>query len=95
MDKDKEGWKTFLTLCSNMPDEKNFSTLLDLLLTPDEKNAISMRCLIVRDLLLNEQTQREIAKNLNVSIAKITRGSNELKRIKPSFLSFIKEKMAK
>jgi TrpR family trp operon transcriptional repressor len=54
-----------------------------------------MRCLIIRDLLMQEQTQREIAKNLNVSIAKITRGSNELKRIKDPLLTYLKSKLIK
>lgn len=90
MEKFKEGWKQFITLCQNTPDDKTLSTLFDLLLTPEEKENLSMRCLIIRDLLLQEQTQREIAKNLNVSIAKITRGSNEIKRMKEPFIQYMK-----
>ena len=38
------------------------------------------RCLIIKALLEKKAPQRQIAEELNVSIAKITRGSNELKR---------------
>ena len=93
MEKSKEGWNLFLQLCHNAPDDKALSTLFDLLLTPDEKESISMRCLIIRELLLEKQTQREMAKDLNVSIAKITRGSNELKRMKESFLNHLKKQI--
>lgn len=93
MEKFKEGWKSFLDLSQGMKDEKTLSTLYDLLLTPEEKESIAMRCLIVRELLAEKQTQREIAKNLNVSIAKITRGSNEIKRMKEPFIAYLKTKI--
>lgn len=94
MEKNKEGWNLFLTLCHTSPDEKTLSTLFDLLLTPEEKESISMRCLIIRELLLEKQTQREMAKDLNVSIAKITRGSNELKRMKEVFIAYLKKQIS-
>jgi len=95
MEKYKEGWQQFISLCQETTDAKTLSTLFDLLLTPEEKENLSMRCLIIRDLLSQKQTQREIAKNLNVSIAKITRGSNELKRLKEPFLHYMKTKLVK
>ncbi|MDR3479003.1 MAG: trp operon repressor [Gammaproteobacteria bacterium] len=95
MEKYKEGWKQFISLCQETTDDKTLSTLFDLLFTPEEKENLSMRCLIIRDLLLQKQTQREIAKSLNVSIAKITRGSNEIKRMKDPFLNYLKTKLVK
>ena len=89
MEKYKEGWKKYLELCQEMKDEKTLSALFDLLLTPEEKESIAMRCLIIRELLNHKQTQREIAKNLHVSIAKITRGSNEIKRMKEPFIDYL------
>lgn len=89
----KAGWKQFIMLCRETKDEKTLSTLFDLLLTHEEKESIAMRCLIVRELLQQTQTQREIAQNLQVSIAKITRGSNELKRMKDRFLAYLKSKL--
>jgi TrpR family trp operon transcriptional repressor len=93
MTKHQDGWSEFIELCKEMKGENKLSTLLDLLLTPQEKESIAMRCLIIRELLREEQTQRDIAKNLNVSIAKITRGSNELKRISRQFLQYLKSKL--
>lgn len=75
------GWRHFLQLCLAAKDEKSLSVLYDLLLTPEEKESLATRCLIIKELLAQDKTQREIAKDLQVSIAKITRGSNELKRI--------------
>lgn len=90
MEKQKEGWKQFLELCRKTQDDKALTTMFDLLLTPDEKEDIAMRCLIIRELLEKKRTQREIAKHLNVSIAKITRGSNEIKRMKDPFIEYLK-----
>ena len=77
----QQGWNYFLKLCHNVKDEKILSELFDLLLTLEEKQSIEMRCLIVKELLSQQKVQRRISQDLNVSIAKITRGSNELKRI--------------
>jgi TrpR family trp operon transcriptional repressor len=90
-----EGWQTFLELCLEMGELKNVASLFDLLLTAEEKESLAMRALIIRELLAQEKTQRAIARDLNVSIAKITRGSNELKRMKPEFLAFLKTKLVK
>lgn len=70
-----------LDLCLATKDEKMLSELLDLLLTPEEKSSLETRCQIIKALLEQKKTQREISEDLGVSIAKITRGSNELKRI--------------
>lgn len=83
------GWQQLLTWCMNVENEQQLSSLFELLLTPEEQLDISKRCLIIRELLAKNYSQREIAKNLNVSIAKITRGSNEIKRLPPEILQFI------
>ena len=85
----KNGWDYFLEICRSADDHKILSDALDFFLTPEEKSSIEMRCLIVRDLLLQKKTQRQISEDLNVSIAKITRGSNELKRISPKLKNFL------
>lgn len=87
------GWRCFTKLCLATKNEKLLSSLFDLLLTPEEKESVAMRCLIVMDLLKQEKTQRDMAENLHVSIAKITRGSNELKRMPPQLIEFLKENM--
>lgn len=85
----QDGWRQLLTWCESVQDSGQLSSLLQLLLTPEEQDDIGKRCLIVRELLAKNMSQREIAKSLNVSIAKITRGSNELKRVDKSLLQFI------
>lgn len=95
MEKYKEGWKGYIDLCLQAKDEKALSNIFDLLLTHEEKESIAMRYLIIRELLQQKRTQRDIAKFLNVSIAKITRGSNEIKRMKEQFIQYMKDKLNK
>jgi len=87
------GWRVFTQLCLESDNEKMLSSLFDLLLTQEEKESIATRCLIVVELLKQKKTQRAIAEDLHVSIAKITRGSNELKRMPPKLIEFLKENM--
>lgn len=95
MDKYKEGLDGFLRLCSMEKDLKILSLLFDLFLTSEERQDIAMRYLIIKALIKQEKTQREIAKDLKVSIAKITRGSNELKRTPKEILDYLNERMLK
>jgi TrpR family trp operon transcriptional repressor len=83
--------KKFLTFCAQDASRSQFETCLDLLLTPEEKEDIIDRLRIIRELLLELKTQREISADLNVSIAKITRGSNALKRIDKPLKQSLKE----
>jgi len=53
----------------------------DLFLTQEERKDIGQRLEIVFELLKGENSQREIARKLGTSIAKITRGSNCLKEV--------------
>lgn len=85
------GWKHFLTLCNTFHDQPMLADLFDLLLTDEEKQVIAARTLIVQSLLTGTQTQREIASSLQVSISKITRGSNMLKRLSVNFLARLKQ----
>jgi TrpR family transcriptional regulator, trp operon repressor len=88
------GWLLLLGLCQQCTSETQLERLLHLLLTPEEKSDLSKRCLIIRALLENKMTQREISKTFDVSISKITRGSNELKGIdenlKKELMAFFK-----
>ena len=87
------GWSVFTQLCLASKNEKMLTSLLDLFLTQEEKESIATRCLIVMELLKQEKTQRVMAEDLHVSIAKITRGSNELKRMSPKLIEFLKKNM--
>lgn len=83
----------FTDLCLSMKNRKGFSLLLDLFLTNEEKTNIEIRFLVIKELLKSKKTQREIARDVGVSIAKITRGSNELKRMNKKFLIDLKNKL--
>ena len=87
------GWRGFLKLCLATENEKTLSSLFDLFLTQEEKESLAARYLIIEELLKQEKTQRDMAQDLHVSIAKITRGSNELKRMPLKLIEFLKENM--
>lgn len=91
----QKGWRCFLELCQAATDEKILTELFDLLLTPEEKASLETRCLIIEALLQHKVPQRQLAENLQVSIAKITRGSNELKRITPKLKKFLEQQFLK
>ena len=86
-------WKSFLSLCLKAQDAEELSKLFDCFLTAEEKSVIADRFLIVKALLDEKQTQREMSESLDVSIAKITRGSNALKLIDPKLKTFLKKNM--
>ena len=72
--------KQIILLLSEAPNEKMRFELLELFFTANELEQLVARYNIVKGLTLAKSTQRELASLLNLSIAKITRGSNELKR---------------
>ena len=87
----EDGWWCFLALCIELKSSEELNDFFNLFLTIEERNDIADRFLLVRDLLKGEKTQREIAKDLRVSIAKITRGSNSLKTIGEDLRNFLIE----
>lgn len=88
---DEKAWIDFLKLCSKVPSQKELSHLLDLFLTIEEKHVLASRYAIIKALLEERHTQREIAKKYHVSIAQITRGSNALKIIDEKTKDFLKK----
>lgn len=86
---EEDGWQRFLALCSEAKSPDALHTLLTLFLTIEERKDIADRLLIVSDLLEGKRTQRAIAANRQVSIAKITRGSNSLKMIGETLRRFL------
>lgn len=85
------GWQEFLRLCVQMQTTEELEKLFELFLTYEEKNDLAKRFLIVQALLENKMPQREMAKSLNVSIAKITRGSNQLKVMSDDFKNMMSD----
>lgn len=76
---DDDWWWRFVKLCARTQDPKVMNELFELLFTISERREMAGRLATVKALLEGKLTQREIARDLHVSIAKITRGSNELK----------------
>tara|TARA_B100001094_G_C18193832_1_gene809183 strand:- start:4922 stop:5215 length:294 start_codon:yes stop_codon:yes gene_type:complete len=64
--------------------------LLDLVLTAKEQQAITTRLKIFTELLHGQKSQRELASQLSVSIATITRCSNYLSHMSTSEYQRIK-----
>ena len=89
----KKAFKNFIELCLAEKDSEMSMELFDLFFTSEEKEDLATRYLIIQALLSKEKTQRQMAKDLNVSIAKITRGSNELKRVSPKLVHYLQEKL--
>ena len=69
----------FTTLLTEVTGDDELALLIPLLLAPEELNAIGGRIMVYKELLRAEKSQREIAKEYGISIATITRGSNNLK----------------
>ena len=87
----KNAWKSFLSLCQKTKTPDELSRLLACFLTVEEKKSISDRYAIIAALLDAQLSQRDISEKLNVSIAKITRGSNALKIVDPALKSFLEK----
>lgn len=90
----KNGWHYFIELCMSTDSEEMLSDIFDLFLTHEEISSIITRCLIVKALLEKKKTQRSMSEDLKVSIAKITRGSNELKRISPKLMRYLQKHLS-
>lgn len=90
----EDGWRAFLELCSKFQQKEELEELFDLFFTLEEKEALSKRHTLVKALLDEKMTQREISEAMRVSISKITRGSNALKIISKQLREALKKKMA-
>ncbi len=92
---DEEGWWMFLDLCLTTKNPARLEELLNLFLTIEEKEHLSSRMQIIKALLDEKLSQREISDKLQVSISQITRGSNALKIANDDFLKFIENYVRK
>jgi TrpR family trp operon transcriptional repressor len=94
MTKFQVGIDKFSNLCLSAKEDKCLTQLFDLFFTAEERNDLAMRYWIIKELIAGKKSQRQIAQELKVSIAKITRGSNEIKRLSPKLLAFLKNNLA-
>ena len=77
----REAWEEVINLLGRQPDSQALSSVLSLLLTAEESEAVGSRLAIMQALIAGQESQRDIAARLGVSIAKVTRGSNYLKTL--------------
>ena len=86
-------WQELTQLLLRQNDENVLDELLTLLLTAEERESITARLAIVSSLLRGAESQRGMAARLGVSIATITRGSNNLKALDPSKKDFLERQL--
>lgn len=89
----QQSWKHFLDLLTKASAEGNLPFLLDLFLTPAERDDLATRYEIIRSLLLAQKPQRTIAKELGLSLSKVIRGAGEVKRIPSRVKTYLKTAM--
>ena len=89
----EDGWWQFLELSTQLKKIESLNEFFNFFLTIEEKKNIATRYLLTRELMKGEKTQREIAADLQVSIAKITRGSSALKVLGETLRDFLKRKL--
>ncbi len=83
--------KELISLLTSIKDTKKMGLFLSDILSHSEFKDVVSRWQIVK--MLNQgMSQREIAKKLGISIAKVTRGSRVLKYGKGGFAPFLKRK---
>jgi len=73
------------------PKKKARHELWELLFTPMELKQLCARYDIIKGLTSENITQRDLSAKLKLSIAKITRGSNELKRRSPELKEYLSD----
>ncbi|MDR2211667.1 MAG: trp operon repressor [Spirochaetaceae bacterium] len=79
-----ENSRELCRVLAEIRDPKLLEAFLNCLLTPAETADIAARWALVKA-LREGVPQREIAKNLGISLCKITRGSRELKKPESAF----------
>jgi Trp operon repressor len=74
-----DGWHSFMENCLKQNRRQDLEIFFNVFLTVSEKDELSKRFNIILELLKGTKTQREIARDLGVSIANVSRGANVLK----------------
>lgn len=89
----RDEFEKFVRLCHDAKTPKLLSELFKLFLTLEEQEMIKSRYDIIKALLGEEISQRDLAKKYEVSIAQITRGSNSLKLVSKDLEKFLEKEI--
>jgi len=88
---EKKSWKSFVQMVLKIKTPRQFEEFAEFVFTQEERDQLATRILLTRELLKEDKTQRQIADEFNISIAKITRGSNSIKRLSDKLRNFLKQ----
>ncbi|MBU2259207.1 trp operon repressor [Patescibacteria group bacterium] len=83
-------YKELCELIAAVDNEKEADMLLKDILTPQEIESITERWQLIQQLAIGK-SQREVAKDLKISISKVTRGSRVLQYGTGGFKKFLKK----
>lgn len=72
-------WHDFVEKCSKFSSVDELNKFFEIFLTISEREEFAKRYSIIVELLNNNKTQRELARDLKVSIANVSRGANVIK----------------
>ena len=86
-----ESWFQVIQLLKRQQDMETLHDMMSVLLTREEREAIGSRLAIMRALISGEESQREIAWRIKVSITKVTRCSNYLKTLSDTEMAMIEQ----